>query len=182
MINGGFAGGKITKSSWKRHLKEVYQVMEDSQPSDLPTLSFTKEDAQGVTPGHDDSVVITMILANANLHRTMIDRGSSTDILFKPAFYKLGLEGNDLKAYPNSLFGLEDMLIQPLGYISLYTTFGKGVKSKMLNIDYILVNVNSAYNTLIGWTTLNRLAAVDSTPHLCMKFPIAEGIAIIKWD
>ncbi|XP_072056242.1 uncharacterized protein [Arachis hypogaea] len=182
MINGGFAGGEIAKSSCKKYLKEVYQVGEDFRVSDLPTISFTKEDAQGVTPDHTDPVVITMILANANLHRTFVDQGSSADILFKPAFDKLGLEEKELNAYPHTLFGLGDTSILPLSFISLYTTFGKGMKSRTLSIDYIVVDVASAYNTLIGRTTLNRLATVVSTPHLCMKFSTVEGIATIKED
>ncbi|XP_057745016.1 uncharacterized protein LOC130962874 [Arachis stenosperma] len=73
MINGGFAGGRISKSSRKRHLKEVYHVGERYKSSDLPTITFTQEDATGIIPRHDDPIVITIILANANLHRTLVD-------------------------------------------------------------------------------------------------------------
>ncbi|XP_072052087.1 uncharacterized protein [Arachis hypogaea] len=182
MINGGFAGGRISKLSRKRHLKEVYHLREGDRSSDLPTITFTKEDDMGIIPGHDDPVVITIILANANLHRTLVDQGSSADILFKSAFDKLGLQEKELRVYLNSLFGLEDASIQPLGYIPLHTTFGKGTQSRTLSIDYIVVNVSSTYNAFIGRTTLNKLAAVVSTPHLCMKFPTPEGIAIVKGD
>ncbi|XP_016165207.1 uncharacterized protein LOC107607819 [Arachis ipaensis] len=71
MISGGFGGGGLTKSSRKRHLNEVYQV--GSEAPDLPIISFTKEDGQGIILGHDDPVVITMIMANAHLHRTLVD-------------------------------------------------------------------------------------------------------------
>ncbi|XP_016164289.1 uncharacterized protein LOC107606785 [Arachis ipaensis] len=163
IIAGGFAGGGVTKSSRKRYLKEVYH--EEETPN-LLTISFTKEDAQEITSGHDDPVVITMILTNVNLHRTLVDQRSSADILFKPTFDKLRLDEKELKYYPNTLFGLGDTPIKPLGFISLHTTFGKGLKSKTLIIDYIVADVASAYNALIGRTTLNRLRAVVSTPHL----------------
>ncbi|XP_072060271.1 uncharacterized protein [Arachis hypogaea] len=127
-------------------------------------------------------MVIIIILANANLHRTLVDQGSSADILFKPTFDKLSLQEKELRAYPNSLFGLGDTPIQPLGYISLYTTFGKGTRSRTLNLDYIVVNVSSANNALIAQTMLNQLAAIVSTSHVCMKFPTPEGIATIKRD
>ncbi|XP_072090574.1 uncharacterized protein [Arachis hypogaea] len=142
MISGGFEGGGFTMSSRKRHLKRVYQV--GNETPDLPTILFTKEDGQGIMPGHDDPVVITMILANANLHRTLVDQGSSADILFKPAFDKLGLDERELKAYPNTLYGLGDMPIKPLGYIPLHTTFGKGKNSKTLSIDFIVIDVGLA--------------------------------------
>ncbi|XP_072064392.1 uncharacterized protein [Arachis hypogaea] len=53
---------------------------------------------------------------------------------------------------------------------------------RTISIDYIIVDVSSTYNALIGWTTLNQLAAVVSTPHLCMKFSTLKGIATIKGD
>ncbi|XP_016185893.1 uncharacterized protein LOC107627572 [Arachis ipaensis] len=91
MINGGFAGGVISKSSRKRHLKEVYHVGGGDRSVNLPNITFTQEDASGIIPGYDDPMVITIILGNANLHRTLIDQGSFADILFKSAFDKLGL-------------------------------------------------------------------------------------------
>ncbi|XP_057747541.1 uncharacterized protein LOC130966731 [Arachis stenosperma] len=182
MISEGreLAEGDLTKSSRKRHLKEVYQVR--GELFDLPTFSFTKEDRQGIVTGHDDPVVITMILANVDLYRTLVDQGSSADILFKPAFDKLGLDEKDLRAYPDTLYGLGDAPTKPLGFIPLHTTFGKGIKSKTLSIDFIVVDVGLAYNALIGRTTLNRLGAVVSTAHLCMKFPTPEEIATIRGD
>ncbi|XP_072084557.1 uncharacterized protein [Arachis hypogaea] len=182
MISGGFAGRAISKSSRKKHLKEVCQVGEGTKLHDLPTISFTKEDAEGVTPAHDNIVMITMILANDNLHRILVDQGNSVDILFKSVFDKLGLEEKNIKDYADNLFSLGDTPIWCLWYIPLYTTFRKGTRSKTQSIDYIVVDVNSAYNALIGQTTLIRLAAVVSTPHLCMKFPTVEGIATIKGD
>ncbi|XP_025662046.1 uncharacterized protein [Arachis hypogaea] len=162
MISGGFAGGGLIKSSHKRYLNEVYQV--GGELPDLPTISFDKEDGQGIVPRHNDPVVITMILANAHLHRTLVDQGRSADILFKPTFDKLRLDEKELRAYPDILYGLEETPIKPLGFIPLHTTFGKGMKSKTLSIDFKVVDVGLAYNTLIGRTTLNRRGAVVSTP------------------
>jgi len=146
----GIPGRGVSKSSRKKHLKEIYHVKGVEGAPELPTITFTKEDAAGVISRHYDPMVITIILANTNLHRTLIDQGSSADILFKMAFNKLSLEEKELKAYPNSLFELGDTPIQPLGYISLHTTFGKGNRSRTLNIDYIVVDVGTAYNALIG--------------------------------
>ncbi|XP_057747109.1 uncharacterized protein LOC130966340 [Arachis stenosperma] len=119
MINGGFVGREVSKSSWKRHLKEVFHLREGDRPSNLPTIAVTKEDA-GIFPGHDDPVVITIILANANLHRTLVDQGSSADILFKSAFDKLRLQEKELRAYPNSLFGLGDTDVAEISRLRIY--------------------------------------------------------------
>ncbi|XP_072087858.1 uncharacterized protein [Arachis hypogaea] len=180
MISGGFAGGGLTKSSSKRHLKEVYQV--GTEVPDLPTISFTKEDGQGNVPRYDDPVVITMILANAHLHRTLVDQGSSADVLFKPALDKLGLDKKELRVYPDTLYGLGDTPIKPLRFILLHTTFEKGMRSKTLSIKFIVVDVGLAYNALIGRTTLNLLGVGVSTPHLCMKFLTPDKIVTIRGD
>ncbi|XP_072066835.1 uncharacterized protein [Arachis hypogaea] len=114
--------------------------------------------------------------------RTLVDQESSADILFTPAFDKLGLDKKELKAYPDTLFELGDTTINPLGFIYLHTTFGKEAKSKTLSIEFIIVDVASAYNALIGKTTLNRLGTVVYTPHICMKLPTPEGIDTIRGD
>ncbi|XP_016164912.1 uncharacterized protein LOC107607477 [Arachis ipaensis] len=181
MIVGGFAGGGVTKSFHKRYLKKVYQVGEEDEVPDLPTIFFTKEDAQGMTLGHDP-IVITIILANTNLHGTLVDQESSANILFKLAFDKLGLEEKELRAYPDTLFEIGDTPIRPFGFTLSHTTFSKGIKSQTLSIDYIVVDVVLAYNALIGQTTLNQLFAFVSTPHLCIKFSTSEGIATIRGD
>ncbi|MED6118068.1 hypothetical protein PIB30_116086, partial [Stylosanthes scabra] len=54
-------------------------------------------------------------MANVHVHRALVDQGSSTDILFKTAFDKLGLEPQELRAYNEMLFGLGDIPVQPLG-------------------------------------------------------------------
>ncbi|KAL4329527.1 uncharacterized protein DS421_13g417840 [Arachis hypogaea] len=108
MIVGGLARGGVTKSSRKRYLKEVYHVSKENEVLNLSTISFTREDTQRVTPSPENLVVITMILPNVNLHKTLVDQGSLADILFKPAFDKLGLEEKELRVYPDNLFGLGD--------------------------------------------------------------------------
>ena len=58
------------------------------------------------------------------------------------------------------------------GHIDLYTTFGEeGGLSKTINIRYLLIDANTSYNILLGTSSINRLKAIVSTPHLAMKFP-----------
>ncbi|PWG75111.1 hypothetical protein DF186_14360, partial [Enterococcus hirae] len=115
-------------------------------------------------------------------HRTLIDQKNSADILFKTAFDKLGLEKKKLRTYPNSLFELENTPVQSLKYVSLHTTFEKKNQSRTLKINYIVIDINSTYNTLIDRTTLNQLDTIISTLHLYIKFPITKKITIIKTD
>ena len=69
------------------------------------------------------------------------------------------------------------------GYLELRTTFTNGTTSRTENIRYLVVNVNSAYNILLGRPTLNRLRVVASTRHMKMKLPDLSGrVIVIKSD
>ena len=50
----------------------------------VPIL-FTKKDAEGVSYPHDDTLVITLKVATGKVARTLVDTGSSVDIIFKSA-------------------------------------------------------------------------------------------------
>ena len=69
------------------------------------------------------------------------------------------------------------------GYLELRTTFTDGTASRTESIRYLVVNVDSAHNILLGRPALNRLRAVASTRHMKMKFPDLSGkVIVIKSD
>nr|XP_025635637.2 disease resistance protein RPS2-like [Arachis hypogaea] len=107
----------------------------------LQSLSVSECDKMGQILLNENS---NDIESEKKVHRTLVDQGSSADILFKPVFDKLGLDEKELRAYPDTLYGLGDTPIKPLGFIPLHTTFGKGEKSKTLSIDFTVVDVGKA--------------------------------------
>ena len=57
------------------------------------------------------------------------------------------------------------------GYIDLHTKFREpGQGQKTIYVRYVVVDVNTSYNALLGHPSLNKLGAIVSTPHLVMKF------------
>ena len=46
------------------------------------SITFTEEDARGVQFLHNDAVVVSLIIANYDVRRILVDNGSSADILF----------------------------------------------------------------------------------------------------
>ena len=62
------------------------------------------------------------------------------------------------------------------GCINLYTNFDKGsLKSRTIKIQYLLVNVNTSYNILLG--------VIVFMPHLVMKFSSTSwNIMIVHVD
>jgi len=81
------------------------------------------------------------------------------------------------------LFGFGEDQVEVQGHVELRTTFLDGASSHTITIRYLVVNVVSTYNLLLGRPSLNRLGAVASTRHMMMKLPsLDEGVIVIKSD
>ena len=51
-----------------------------------PIIEFLEDDARCLHHPHDDALVVTIRVGDYNVHRMLVDNGSSTDILYYPAF------------------------------------------------------------------------------------------------
>jgi hypothetical protein len=87
-IFGGLAGGGESTSVRKAHarsihMEEVYQIARPRKmrKKDVETISFSDDDANGVSMPHDDALVVTMTVAN-HTHRILVDNGSSAEIIY----------------------------------------------------------------------------------------------------
>ncbi|RZS11289.1 hypothetical protein BHM03_00042606 [Ensete ventricosum] len=106
----------------------------------------------------------------------MIDIGSVVDILYFEAFQKLGLTDQDLTPLTSTLTGFTGDSISPLGTTTLPLTIGKEPCTKTLMVVFVVVDLPSTYNAIIGRPTLNRLRAMVSTFHRSMKFLTNAGV------
>ena len=61
--------------------------------------------------------------------------------------------------------------------IRLRVTLGTWPIVADMDIDFLVVEgLNNAYNSFLGRMSLNKAKAIILTPHLLMKFPMANGI------
>ncbi|XP_020235067.1 uncharacterized protein LOC109814936 [Cajanus cajan] len=82
-IAGGFAGGGSSSSAQRRHLRVVRHVHAvETVRRRLPTITFTKADFKGIDPDQDDPMVISVEIHNCIVRKTLVDQGSSADILY----------------------------------------------------------------------------------------------------
>jgi hypothetical protein len=129
---------------------------------------------------HDDALVVTMMIGNYNIHRILVDNGSSADILFLPAFEKMKIEQKRVTPAHTPLVGFTGEKVLQVGTISLPLTAGSAPREKTVMTNFLVVDRSSAYNAIVGRPTLNKLMAVTSTYHLKMKFPTKHGTGIVK--
>jgi hypothetical protein len=80
----------------------------------------------------------------------------------------------------HSLVGFTGEQVLPLGSIKLPVTTGTYPRQRTVMVRFLIIDRSSAYNAILGRTSLNEFKAVTSTPHLSMKFPTEEGVGVEK--
>ena len=96
MIVGGTAITGSSKKARKTYLRMVQNVqLTGSIPKitrrESPIIGFSEEDTKRLHHSHDDALVVSIWIEDYNMHRVLIDNGSSTDILYYLAFQQMGI-------------------------------------------------------------------------------------------
>ncbi|KAL0367035.1 UNVERIFIED_CONTAM: hypothetical protein Sradi_3593600 [Sesamum radiatum] len=116
------------------------------------------------------------MIANYEVRRIFIDSGSSADILFREAYDQMQLGDVSLEKVNTSLYGFVGEVVHPRGMVSLPLTMGRGTAWKTCLLKFLVVDVPSAYNVMLGRPMLNTFQAVVSTYHMKIKFPTPGGV------
>ena len=88
IMGGPTAGGSFCslRKSYQRQVNSVHGLPPLKQRRTNQDMYFSKEDARGVKQPHDDPLVIMIMIEGFNTRRVLVDNGSSTDIIYLPAF------------------------------------------------------------------------------------------------
>jgi hypothetical protein len=80
------------------------------------------------------------------------------------------------------LLGFAGENVLPFGSVELHVTTGTYPRQKIIMVRFLLVDRPLTYNAIFGRTTLNKLKAITSTPHLSIKFPTEAWVEVVKGD
>ena len=149
---------------------------------DEPDIVFTDVDAKQLHYPHDDAIVITLTIANYTTRRVLVDNGSSTNILYYPAFQQVRINKELLRLVNVPLIRFGGIKVLPLGTISLPIVVGSYPRQINKEVNFLIVDCLSSYNAIIGRLTLNSWKAATSTYHLFVKFPTEYGIGEVQGD
>ena len=81
----------LSKKARKTYLRMVQNVQLTCSVLKIarresPIIEFSEEDARRLHHPDDDALVVSIRVGDYNMHRVLVDNGSSIDILYYPAF------------------------------------------------------------------------------------------------
>ncbi|KAJ8441379.1 LOW QUALITY PROTEIN: hypothetical protein Cgig2_009087 [Carnegiea gigantea] len=145
----------IAGSYAEEMIRSAQQVLTTEQGPRImvTTMVFGGKEAPRFASPHNDPLVVEMKIASAI--RILIDTGSSTDIITWDFLKKLTHPGRDIVPLVHPL-GFGGQEVNPTGMIRLSICFGDKLKAKNLEVDFLVVDVPTAYNVILGRLTLYK--------------------------
>ncbi|GAV65039.1 hypothetical protein CFOL_v3_08554, partial [Cephalotus follicularis] len=116
------------------------------------------------------------------MKRILLDSGSLTDILYKPAFDQLRIPEDQLQPMKTPLVGFVGEMVHPLGSINLSVIVGTTPCQTQVHMTFLVVDTPSLYNAIIGRPGLNMMEAIVSTWHLLGKFLTRFSVGQVRGD
>ena len=116
------------------------------------------------------------------MKRVMVDQGSAAEIMYPNLYKGLNLKSEDLTPYSSPFVSFGGKLIIPKSQIRLPVQTG----SKLVEVDFIVVDAYSPYTAIIARPWLHTLEVVSSTLHQKVNYPskgqIKEILGISLWQ
>ncbi|XP_075076830.1 uncharacterized protein LOC142163441 [Nicotiana tabacum] len=180
-VNGISGGGEIngvTYTTTKKvskitvtHGKRVQRVLEEE------SITCDDADADGVLTPHNDALVISLLLHDTNVKRVLIDPGSFVNTIRLRVVNEIQAK-DKLIPKAHTLSGFDNSSAVTKGEI-IITTFAEGV---VKDTKFQVVEMDMAYNMILGRPWIHEMDAVPSTLHQVIKFPSQWGIRQIRGD
>ena len=135
-------------------------------------LSFSDENKVKTIQPHDNALVVTLRIIGYDVKRVLVDQGSGAEIMYPDLYRGLNLKPEDLIAYDSPLINFDGKVVIPKGQIRLLVQ----ASSKVVEVDFILVDAYSPYTVIVAKPWLHVLGAVSSTLHLKVKYPFGDQV------
>ncbi|XP_074378249.1 uncharacterized protein LOC141719776 [Apium graveolens] len=182
-ISGGSILDKNIKTVKKKYVRQVYSLYQFGQAKPHMPMTFSTEDYEDVIRPHEDPLIINPIIGQNKIWKVMVDTGSSANILFHKTYCKMNLVGEQLEPCNEApLYAIGGHPIQFEGSITLPVLLCKLLYTVEKLVKFYVVQIESLYNAIFGRPFLSTFEAVESIPHLKLKFPTEKGVGEMRGD
>jgi hypothetical protein len=129
------------------------------------------------------ALIVKPKVADYWLPKTLMDGGSSINIMYYDTFRRLGLPDSRLENTSVTLHGIiPGQKAFPIGKITLSVTFGTSANYRTERISFEVVNFRSPYHCVLGRQTFAKFMATPHYTYNMMKMPGPRGIITVRGD
>ncbi|KAL1206393.1 hypothetical protein V5N11_020761 [Cardamine amara subsp. amara] len=155
------------------------KISRDLRGVDVNTqITFEEFDIGRLAKPHDDTLVITLDIANYEVSKVLIDTGSTVDLIFLSTLQKMRINRADIVGPPPPLIAFTSETSLSLGTIKLHVLAERVSKI----VEFIVFYRPASYNISLGTPWIYQMKAVPSTYHQCVKFPTPSGVGTVNRD
>ena len=126
----------------------------------------------GTLQPHDDALMVTLKIGGYDVKMVLVDQGNGTEIMYTDLYKGLNLKLEDLTSYDSPLLGFDGKVVILRSQIRLSMQAG----SKVVEVDFIVVDAYSPYTVIVARPWLHALGAVSFTLHLKVKYSSEDQI------
>ncbi|XP_057490953.1 uncharacterized protein LOC130776722 [Actinidia eriantha] len=185
---GGPSHPSLKNKIWSeiRMIRQMHEVLSvqsmlkkmKATEAERECITFSRADLERVQHPHSDPLVVQLRIGGYDVKRILVDTGSSIEVMYYDLFKQLKLPQDELKPVRAPLVGFNAQAHWPLGTVSLKTRAG----SQELMTEFIVVDIPSSYNAIVGRDWLHRMKGVASMLHQAIKFVTPRGEEAIYGD
>ncbi|VFQ72015.1 unnamed protein product [Cuscuta campestris] len=181
-IIGGNTGGDsaTSRKKWANAAVVNKVLVPEGKKLKTEPIVFSNADLPETWVTHRDALVITIDIMDLLIHKTLVDTGSSVNIMYMDTYKALGLTRDELSPIKTPLTGFTCDSIEPEGVITLSVEIGDTKATRKLDMEFVVVGIISSTNIILGRPGLEDLECVISPRHLCIKFPTPHGVGIAR--
>ncbi|VFQ82811.1 unnamed protein product [Cuscuta campestris] len=181
-IIGGNTGGDsaTSRKKWANAAMVNKVLALEGKKLKTEPIVFPNADLPETRVPHRDALVITIDIMDLLIHKTLVDTGSSVNIMYMDTYKALGLTRDKLSPIRTPLIGFTGNSIEPEGVITLPVEIGDTKATRKLDMEFVVVGIISNTNIILGRPGLEDLECVISPHHLCIKFPTPHGVGIAR--
>ncbi|KAK1602291.1 hypothetical protein QYE76_008140 [Lolium multiflorum] len=129
------------------------------------------------------ALVVRPKVADYWLPKTLMDGGSSINIMYYDTFQRLGLPDSRLENTKGTFHGIvPGRKAFPIGKVTLPVTFGTPVNYRTERITFEVVNFRSSYHCVLGRQAFARFMATPHYAYNMMKMPGPRGVITVHGD
>ncbi|KAJ4976960.1 hypothetical protein NE237_002066 [Protea cynaroides] len=157
-ITGNPASGNTSAKAQKayaRSIKSTEWSGKRARTGDF--LISSDEDLCRLEVPHDNAIVITLCIDDNDVHKIMVDTGSSAGIIYWQVFQRMEIPQDRLVSVDYPLISFSRDLVAVKGSIRLPIKAGTYPRESQVMMNFLVVDVPSSYNTLPGRPGLRAL-------------------------